>query len=75
MKDVFLIFFPRFFLWSSKPFSLFIGEAVFARCLSSLKSERVAASKILVGPKTKSEDYVKDKKEFIEHIRKVSCEM
>uniref|UniRef100_A0A915C5I0 6-phosphogluconate dehydrogenase, decarboxylating n=1 Tax=Parascaris univalens TaxID=6257 RepID=A0A915C5I0_PARUN len=47
-----------------------IGEAVFARCLSSLKSERVAASKILVGPKTKSDDYVKDKKEFIEHIRK-----
>uniref|UniRef100_A0A9J2P7I2 6-phosphogluconate dehydrogenase, decarboxylating n=1 Tax=Ascaris lumbricoides TaxID=6252 RepID=A0A9J2P7I2_ASCLU len=49
---------------------IYNGEAVFARCLSSLKSERVAASKILVGPKTKSEDYVKDKKEFIEHIRK-----
>ena len=27
-----------------------IGEAVFARCLSALKDERVAASKILAGP-------------------------
>jgi 6-phosphogluconate dehydrogenase len=27
-----------------------IGEAVFARCLSALKEERVAASKILTGP-------------------------
>jgi len=29
-----------------------IGEAVFARCLSAQKEERVAASKILQGPKT-----------------------
>ena len=29
-----------------------IGEAVFARCLSSMKDERVAASKILNGPGT-----------------------
>ena len=28
-----------------------IGEAVFARCLSALKEERVAASKVLSGPK------------------------
>src|SRR5450432_1953889 len=28
-----------------------IGEAVFARCLSSLKAERVAASSVLNGPK------------------------
>ncbi len=28
-----------------------IGEAVFARCLSAMKEERVAASKILTGPK------------------------
>ncbi|MBT8046587.1 MAG: decarboxylating NADP(+)-dependent phosphogluconate dehydrogenase, partial [Pontiella sp.] len=28
-----------------------IGEAVFARCLSALKDERVAASKVLSGPK------------------------
>src|SRR6202040_2239343 len=27
-----------------------IGEAVFARCLSALKDERVAASKVLNGP-------------------------
>ena len=31
------------------PLSL-IGEAVFARCLSALKDERVAASKVLTGP-------------------------
>ena len=30
-----------------------IGEAVFARCLSSLKDERVKASKLLKGPETK----------------------
>ena len=30
-----------------------IGEAVFARCLSSIKEERVAASKILKGPGVK----------------------
>ena len=27
-----------------------IGEAVFARCLSAIKDERVAASKVLAGP-------------------------
>uniref|UniRef100_A0A914VUP7 6-phosphogluconate dehydrogenase, decarboxylating n=1 Tax=Plectus sambesii TaxID=2011161 RepID=A0A914VUP7_9BILA len=47
-----------------------IGEAVFARCLSSLKEERVAASKSLSGPSTKASDFVKDKKAFVEHIRK-----
>jgi len=30
-----------------------IGEAVFARCLSALKEERVKASKVLTGPKEK----------------------
>ncbi len=30
-----------------------IGEAVYARCLSALKDERVAASKILTGPEAK----------------------
>ncbi|HBE02068.1 MAG: phosphogluconate dehydrogenase (NADP(+)-dependent, decarboxylating) [Spirochaetes bacterium GWF1_41_5] len=30
-----------------------IGEAVFSRCLSAIKDERVAASKTLKGPKTK----------------------
>ena len=43
-----------------------IGESVFARCLSALKDERVAASKVLRGPaKT-----VAEKKEFIEEVRR-----
>jgi len=46
-----------------------IGESVFARCLSSLKEERVQASKVLKGPP--SAEYKGDKKQFIEHIRKV----
>ncbi|RDD38850.1 6-phosphogluconate dehydrogenase, decarboxylating [Trichoplax sp. H2] len=45
-----------------------IGEAVFARCLSSLKDERVRASSVLKGPS--SAKYTGDKKEFIENIRK-----
>jgi len=45
-----------------------IGESVFARCLSSLKSERVEASKVLKGPATAK--YSGDKKEFIDHIKK-----
>lgn len=44
-----------------------IGEAVFARCLSALKDDRVAASKVLEGPKI---DFKGDKEEFIENIRK-----
>ena len=32
-----------------------IGEAVFSRCLSALKDERVSASKVLNGPDTKFE--------------------
>uniref|UniRef100_T1JHS4 6-phosphogluconate dehydrogenase, decarboxylating n=1 Tax=Strigamia maritima TaxID=126957 RepID=T1JHS4_STRMM len=45
-----------------------IGESVFARCLSSLKADRVNASKQLKGPtETK---YKGDKKQFAEHIRK-----
>jgi 6-phosphogluconate dehydrogenase len=43
-----------------------IGEAVYARCLSAMKDERVAASKILSGPKAKIEG---DKKAFVEDIR------
>jgi len=43
-----------------------IGEAVYARCLSAMKEERVAASKILKGPKFKFDG---DKKAFIEDIR------
>lgn len=44
-----------------------IGEAVYARALSSLKDERVSASKVLKGPKPKFEG---DKKIFIEDLRK-----
>lgn len=47
-----------------------IGESVFARCLSSLQAERVEASSHLKGPATLK--YTGDKKEFIEHIRKVN---
>lgn len=42
-----------------------IGEAVFARCLSALKDERVEASKILKGPKS---SFSGDKKSFIQAI-------
>jgi len=43
-----------------------IVEAVFARCLSALKEERVAASKVLTGPKPK---FTGDKEAFIEDLR------
>ncbi|HZK28432.1 MAG TPA: decarboxylating NADP(+)-dependent phosphogluconate dehydrogenase [Thermoclostridium sp.] len=43
-----------------------IGEAVFSRCLSSIREERVAASKVLSGPDIK---FTGDKKEMIEDIR------
>jgi 6-phosphogluconate dehydrogenase len=45
-----------------------IGEAVFARCLSALKDERVAASKVLHGPAHASDSH--DKKVFIEDVRR-----
>ena len=45
-----------------------IGESVFSRCLSSLKVERVQASKLLPGPK--STKFTGDKLAFVEHIRK-----
>jgi 6-phosphogluconate dehydrogenase len=43
-----------------------IGEAVFSRCLSSQKDERIIASKILNGPKP---TFTGDKKIFIEDIK------
>lgn len=43
-----------------------IGEAVYGRTLSSMKEERVEASKVLSGPKSK---FVGDKKVFIEDLR------
>ncbi len=45
-----------------------IGESVFARCLSALKDERVAASKILEGPAKGTT--TPDKAEFIESVRR-----
>jgi 6-phosphogluconate dehydrogenase len=44
-----------------------IGEAVFGRCLSAMKEERVAASKILTGPKRPDAG---DRKGFIEDVRR-----
>src|ERR1044071_3849733 len=44
-----------------------IAEAVYSRCISALKSERVAAAKKLKGPAPKIKG---DHKEFIESIRK-----
>ena len=43
-----------------------IGEAVFSRCLSAIKEERVAASKVLNGPAVKFEG---DRKAFIEDLK------
>ncbi|MGF2616984.1 NADP-dependent phosphogluconate dehydrogenase [Rossellomorea vietnamensis] len=45
-----------------------ITESVFARFISSIKDERVKASKILSGPETKP--FEGDKKELVESIRK-----
>ncbi|MCX6136824.1 MAG: decarboxylating NADP(+)-dependent phosphogluconate dehydrogenase [Ignavibacteriales bacterium] len=45
-----------------------VSEAVFARCLSALKDERIEASKILKGPATKKT--IAGKKAFVEDIRR-----
>ncbi|ORM68739.1 NADP-dependent phosphogluconate dehydrogenase [Pantoea rwandensis] len=50
-----------------EPLSL-ITESVFARYLSSLKTQRVAASKVLTGPKPKTVEG--DKAEFSEKVRR-----
>lgn len=42
-----------------------IGEAVFARCLSSLKPERIRASKILQGP---TPNFTGNREEFIDNL-------
>jgi 6-phosphogluconate dehydrogenase len=44
-----------------------IGEAVFARCLSAMKEERVAASKVLQGPAHAKPE---DREAFIEDVRR-----
>ncbi|MGA2672520.1 MAG: decarboxylating NADP(+)-dependent phosphogluconate dehydrogenase [Terracidiphilus sp.] len=45
-----------------------IGESVFARCLSALKEERVAAARILTGPAAKA--VASDRAAFIEEVRR-----
>src|ERR1700691_5476799 len=45
-----------------------IGESVFARCLSAIKEERVAASKILQGPLGQAA--TADRADFIENVRR-----
>ncbi|PWD98733.1 decarboxylating NADP(+)-dependent phosphogluconate dehydrogenase [Marinilabilia rubra] len=42
-----------------------IGEAVFSRCLSAIKDERVEASKVLSGPKP---EFSGDRKAFLEDL-------
>ncbi len=49
---------------AGQPLTL-IGEAVFARCLSALKDERVAASKELAGPDAK---FLGDKPQMVEDL-------
>jgi 6-phosphogluconate dehydrogenase len=44
-----------------------IGEAVYARCLSAMKDERVVASGILTGPKLPA---AQDRQQFIEDVRR-----
>jgi len=50
---------------SGQPLTL-IAEAVFARCLSAIKEERVAAAKVLNGPKEK---FLGDKATFVNDLR------
>jgi 6-phosphogluconate dehydrogenase len=50
---------------SGQPLTL-IGEAVFARCLSALKEDRVKASQILKGPKAA---FKGDKAKFVNDLR------
>jgi 6-phosphogluconate dehydrogenase len=45
-----------------------IAEAVFARCLSAAKDERVAAAKVLTGPREAK--FTDDYTDFVERIRK-----
>jgi 6-phosphogluconate dehydrogenase len=54
-------------LETGQPVTL-IGESVFARCLSALKEERVAASKILEGPAAAPVE--SDREAFIENVRR-----
>ncbi len=51
---------------TGQPLTL-IGEAVFGRCLSALKEERVEASKILAGP---AKPFKGDKTKMVDDLRK-----
>ncbi len=51
---------------AGQPLTL-IGEAVFARCLSALKDERVAAAKVLPGPKAAK--FVGNKAKFVDDLQ------
>ncbi|MFH1478014.1 MAG: decarboxylating NADP(+)-dependent phosphogluconate dehydrogenase [Verrucomicrobiota bacterium] len=51
---------------AGQPLTL-IGEAVFARCLSALKEERVAAARILPDPKTAK--FTGNKTKFVDDLR------
>ncbi|HPJ76754.1 MAG TPA: NADP-dependent phosphogluconate dehydrogenase, partial [Clostridia bacterium] len=44
-----------------------IAEAVFARCLSAMKEQRVHASKILTGPKV---EFNEEQTAFVEDLKK-----
>jgi len=46
-----------------------IGEAVFARCLSAQKKERVHASTVLTGPTPNPSEFKGDKKQFLNDVR------
>ncbi len=46
-----------------------IGEAVFARFLSALKSERVKASKVLAGPETQFDYSPQEKTDYIDAVK------
>lgn len=46
--------------------STLVTEAVYARCISAMKEQRLNASKILTGP---SGTYQGDRKEFVEQVR------
>lgn len=50
-------------------YCLIAAESVFARCLSAIKDDRVAASKVLQGPQNTK--FSGDKEKFIEDIRQV----
>lgn len=45
-----------------------IGEAVFSRCLSAIKDERVRASAVLAGPSVEGESPITDKQKFVDDL-------